>query len=955
MEENENENDDRIGGGGGGGGGGGNNDLFCCCLSLFQALCWGDSSSSLSPGAPRDPEVEIRTTTSTMEVGSSAGLLQKFLLYEARSKYYLVGRNKNKTLWRVLEIDRWDLSNLSICEDPRLYSKREFHDLMEQKHAENQPNGGFKLVTKCYGIVGFIKFLGPYYMLLITKRRKIGTICGHAVFAISKSEIITVQNPVLWSTMPNSKDENRYKRLLCTIDLTKGFFFSYSYDIMHSLEKNLSKGETGQVFNDSMFVWNEFLTSGIRNHLKNTTWTVSLVYGFFKQSRLPVSGKHFMFTLIARRSRYFAGTRYLKRGVNEKGRVANDVETEQIVFEDKVGEIPPQITSVVQNRGSIPLYWSQETSAHIFRQNIIIHGKDPNYNATQRHFDDLAKRYGKPITILDLNKRIEKKPRESLLSTEYECAVCYLNNNSSEEDRLKFLQWDLNMHYKKERRDVLESLGKVVADPLDRMGFFYCQINPNSRTQNVLREDTVENFGTHEEHALENKVITNGNYLVKPLKFQRGVLRTNCIDCLDRTNVAQYAYGLAALGRQLHVLKLLDVPNIGLDSPLARYLMDFYQGMGDALALQYVGSSAHNKIFASRKDQCPLITKYCGLIRNFERYYSNAFTDGAKQDAINLFLGYFRPQQGKPALWPLDSDQLYNIRRQGHAFTDENGRSSMKRAVSEGNIRCESSIPLSISNVGQTELHNSLLPQRMNQPLDVTRRSKSASESDSSHGWSSDEIPGENTMWEDRGLDPNGSSFAPVWDTREKEISNRAVPSIMTESEDIKEPLSKPEISTVESVIHGSRSSTNWIHKQEATCDGSIREVICDAGEKEIINSAVPEMMESEYIRDSLGSTPEISMTESALYERHFSPYSPDNYEIKEQRTDKSNFQDLDWSSESSSNEETLDRHAFPDSSYRISSEAEFRKSNFVDLRWLTSGNSSEEENSAREETDVDE
>lgn len=67
------------------------------------------------------------------------------------------------------------------------------------------------------------------------------------------------------------------------------------------------------------------------------------------------------------------------------------------------------------------------------------------------------------------------------------------------------------------------------------------------------------------------------------------------------------------------------------------------------------------------------------------------------------------------------------------AFLD---RSSMKRAVSEGNIRCESSIPLSISNVGQTELHNSLLPQRMNQPLDVTRRSKSASESDSSHGWS---------------------------------------------------------------------------------------------------------------------------------------------------------------------------------------------------------------------------
>ena len=38
-------------------------------------------------------------------------------------------------------------------------------------------------------------------------------------------------------------------------------------------------------------------------------------------------------TLIARRSRYFAGARYLKRGVNDEGNVANEVETEQIVFE----------------------------------------------------------------------------------------------------------------------------------------------------------------------------------------------------------------------------------------------------------------------------------------------------------------------------------------------------------------------------------------------------------------------------------------------------------------------------------------------------------------------------------------------------------------------------------------------------------------------------------------------
>jgi phosphatidylinositol 3,5-bisphosphate 5-phosphatase len=88
----------------------------------------------------------------------------------------------------------------------------------------------------------------------------------------------------------------------------------------------------------------------------------------------------------------------------------------------------------------------------------------------------------------------------------------------------------------------------------------------------------------------------NGSTPVKPAKFQKGVLRTNCIDCLDRTNVAQYAYGLAALGHQLHALGSVEFPELDLDSSLARHLMHFYERMGDTLALQYGGSAAHNKV-----------------------------------------------------------------------------------------------------------------------------------------------------------------------------------------------------------------------------------------------------------------------------------------------------------------------------------------------------------------------
>ncbi|WVZ19101.1 hypothetical protein V8G54_006423 [Vigna mungo] len=77
--------------------------------------------------------------------------------------------------------------------------------------------------------------------------------------------------------------------------------------------------------------------------------------------------------------------------------------------------------------------------------------------------------------------------------------------------------------------------------------------------------------------------------------FQRGVLRTNCIDCLDRTNVAQYAYGLAALGHQLHALGIIDHLKIDLEDPVSDDLMGFYERMGDTLAHQYGGSAAHNK------------------------------------------------------------------------------------------------------------------------------------------------------------------------------------------------------------------------------------------------------------------------------------------------------------------------------------------------------------------------
>ena len=62
---------------------------------------------------------------------------------------------------------------------------------------------------------------------------------------------------------------------------------------------------------------------------------------------------------------------YLKRGVNDKGRVANDVETEQIVLDEEAGSCGGKMSSVVQMRGSIPLFWSQEASRFSPKPDII--------------------------------------------------------------------------------------------------------------------------------------------------------------------------------------------------------------------------------------------------------------------------------------------------------------------------------------------------------------------------------------------------------------------------------------------------------------------------------------------------------------------------------------------------------------------------------------------------------
>lgn len=77
------------------------------------------------------------------------------------------------------------------------------------------------------------------------------------------------------------------------------------------------------------------------------------------------------------------------------------------------------------------------------------------------------------------------------------------------------------------------------------------------------------------------------------MSLQNGICRTNCVDCLDRTNAAQFVFGKRALGHQLYALGIVESPNLGFDSDAVNMLTEMYHDHGDS-KLSFVNPMAKN-------------------------------------------------------------------------------------------------------------------------------------------------------------------------------------------------------------------------------------------------------------------------------------------------------------------------------------------------------------------------
>lgn len=501
-----------------------------------------------------------------------------------------------------------------------------------------------------YGILGFVRFLEGYYLLLVTKRARCAFIGQHIVYTVTG----TVMVPVL-AAESSTKDagsstsggsnggaapsprhplEQRYVKMFQNIDLNRYFYFSYSYDLTRTLQYNQSPprfygGTDVDVEHDEplpewpsqtqaagcaaadrpqyafrgcsrkRFVWNAFLLRPMAGVVQRD-WTIEVVHGFVSQSNVSIFGRPVYVCLLARRSTRYAGTRFLKRGANFAGDVANEVETEQIVHDG------PRACSFVQMRGSMPAHWSQDIGK-MPKPPIGLDLSDPYAQTPARHFERLLRHFGAPVIVLNLVKKRERRRHESILTDEMVQALRYLNQFVAPEHGLRYEHFDMA---RKSRGggNVMAKLAGIAERIVQQTGFYF--------------EDPV---------AVQRAV-------------QTGLVRVNCVDCLDRTNTAQFAIGKCALAHQLSRLGFLKPAVLLFDSDCVTMLESLYEDHGDTLALQYGGSQLVHRIKTYR-NQAGWTSQGNDIMQTWSRYYSNKFSDTEKQHSINLFLGYFVPYE----------------------------------------------------------------------------------------------------------------------------------------------------------------------------------------------------------------------------------------------------------------------------------------------------------------------
>jgi len=130
-----------------------------------------------------------------------------------------------------------------------------------------------------------------------------------------------------------------------------------------------------------------------------------------------------------------------------------------------------------------------------------------------------------------------------------------------------------------------------------------------------------------------------------PVKWQLGVIRTNCMDNLDRTNVAQAAIAKWILDLQLKAAGILSEKD-GVDRhEMDVALREMWSEHADLISKAYAGTGALKTDF-TRTGKRTRQGAFDDLKKSALRYLRNNHFDGARQDAYDLMTGAWVPRKG---------------------------------------------------------------------------------------------------------------------------------------------------------------------------------------------------------------------------------------------------------------------------------------------------------------------
>lgn len=489
-----------------------------------------------------------------------------------------------------------------------------------------------------------------------------GRVKGHMVYRIIATEFLPLRERPL-----HDADEDTYLGLLKSFIKSGPMYFSYSFDITNTFQRQAQLGTSQPLWKraDDRFFWNKFIQSDLIDFRSSGSrqqqgqqpgadpYILPVMFGMMEIASSRVKTTPLTMVLITRRSRHRAGTRYFSRGLDEDGNVSNFNETEQIIIlndstsglggfaggggmqNGKVGASSGkdvQIMSYVQTRGSVPVFWAEVNTLH-YTPKLQIRGVETAVPAAKAHFDEQIRLYGDNYLV----NLVNQKGREVRVKEAYEQMVKLLHSSSverTESDKLS-----------DEKFRTVESGGR--GQSMDRLHYIYFDFHNETKGLQWHRAQLLlDQLGD----ALEKQQYFRGVDMpgdhegrLEVRNHQTSVVRTNCMDCLDRTNVVQSMLARNVLNRQLIDLGVLSRgETFTSDGPFEILFRKIWADNADVVSNSYSGTGALKTDFT----RTGVRTKAGALqdLRNsIQRYLKNNFLDGKKQDSFDLFLGAYLP------------------------------------------------------------------------------------------------------------------------------------------------------------------------------------------------------------------------------------------------------------------------------------------------------------------------